>query len=457
MSNKNTADVEQQMILTGLSEQMKGDAEQLSQLSSLLFQTQSLWKVVAFDYKDLPWKQNFPALCDALWQIDDNEIEAIDACSNTLVARLLPYLIKDYKAQHNETLIPLLTLLDDDINKTVAKTSSGLCSAPQPVNPTITETEMSHFNAGIKARKWQQIRRFTQKVFVPKDNLPVLEWCAGKGYLGRWVAKSQQVPVTSLEWQKSLCEQGRIFAQKWQLPQQFICADAFAPIDLNNEQSAIKKHQHAIALHACGDLHVRLLTLASKVGTQQISISPCCYHLIEHQYYQALSTVAQDSRLQLSRHDLQLPLQQSVIANRKQNDLRKKEIAWRLGFDCLQRDINQVDRYLPIPTIKQSQLSGRFSDFCLWAAEQKNVPLTKNTLNEAQYQDYLQQGLLRQKVTQRIDLVRHLFRQPIEQWLLLDRVCFLQQHGYQVELSEFCSEDITPRNALIHAKKVDLV
>ncbi|MGP1782726.1 methyltransferase, partial [Shewanella frigidimarina] len=69
------------------------------------------------------------------------------------------------------------------------------------------------------------------------------------------------------------------------------------------------------------------------------------------------------------------------------------------------------------------------------------------------WQEYLVIGELRQRLTRRIDLVAHLFRALVEQWLLLDRVCFLEEQGYRVTLSEFCSNSITPRNALIHAFK----
>jgi cysteine sulfinate desulfinase/cysteine desulfurase-like protein len=68
---------------------------------------------------------------------------------------------------------------------------------------------------------------------------------------------------------------------------------------------------------------------------------------------------------------------------------------------------------------------------------------------------YLHRGIERQRLTKRIDLVAHLFRRALEHWLLLDRVCFLQEQGYQVTLTEFCANSVTPRNALIQAIKTN--
>jgi hypothetical protein len=103
-----------------------------------------------------------------------------------------------------------------------------------------------------------------------------------------------------------------------------------------------------------------------------------------------------------------------------------------------------------VPTIKQSQLSGSFSDFCQWAANQKKL-LLPNAINLSHY---FHLGIERQRLTKRIALVAHLFRRTIEHWLLLDRVCFLQEQGYQVALTEFCANSVTPRNALIQAIKI---
>ena len=156
------------------------------------------------------------------------------------------------------------------------------------------------------------------------------------------------------------------------------------------------------------------------------------------------------SAIKLSRHDLQLPLHQRVIASPKQQALRHQEIASRLGFDALQRQCRQIDEYLHLPSLKQSQLSGSFSHFCLWAAETKALKLTQN----CDFDAWLEVGHKRQQLTRRIDLVAHLFRAVLEQWLILDRVCFLQEQGYGVRVGEFCTNSVTPRNALILAQKM---
>ncbi|MCH1928948.1 SAM-dependent methyltransferase [Shewanella sp. A25] len=416
--------------------------EHFTKLNQLLEQSTALWQVRAFEAKALPWEGMFPSLAKAVWALDDEKLDALDAKQEDLVETLGPALSEDLAALGVNWDLSLLTQTLSDISGAVLSKTDAI------------DTEgLAHFSAHIKGRKWEQIIAFVQH--LPQHDLPVLEWCAGKGHLGRLIAKSRGVDVISLEWQEALCEEGQAFAKKWQLTQQFVCADAFAiepeghHTSLHQTANPLRTEQQAVALHACGDLHVRLLQLAAKTNTQALAISPCCYHLIQTEQYQGLSRLAKASALSLSRHDLQLPLQQSVIANPKQQLLRHREIAWRLGFDALQRECRGIDAYLPLPAIKQSQLSDSFEAFCHWAATQKSVSIG----NISDFQPWLAIGQHRQQLTRRIDLVAHLFRRVLEQWLILDRCCFLQERGYRVQLGEFCPNSVTPRNALILAFK----
>lgn len=412
-------------------------SQQFSKLNQLFEKSAALWQVRAFEVIALPWAQDFPQLAAAVWALADDELDGLDAEQSLLVKALSPALSEDLKALGQDWDLSLLT-------NSIAAADKMLVVDETQVNGLSIDDE-AHFSAHIKGRKWQQITAFVQ--YLPDFNLPVLEWCAGKGHLGRLIAKARGAEVVSLEWQAPLCEAGQAFADRWHLSQTFVCADAFT---IDADTNPFTGQQQVVALHACGDLHVRLLTLAAEAGTQALAISPCCYHLIQASHYQPLSNLAQQSSLKLSRHDLQLPLQQSVIANPKQQALRHQEIAWRLGFDALQRQCRQIDEYLSLPSLKQSQLSGNFTDFCLWAAQMKGVNLAKNRDFEA----WLEIGRQRQQLTRRIDLVAHLFRTVIEQWLILDRACFLQEQGYGVCVGEFCANSVTPRNSLILAQKM---
>jgi len=383
------------------------------EIDSLLTKTRQYWQILPFEHLDIPWV-SAPQLRNTLLSLTDDKLDELERSDKKL----------------RQFLEPLISTKLDIIDDLPLKTAP-VCNVP------------SHFKAGIKGRKWSQISSFEALLFP--NSQPILEWCAGKGHLGRLISFHCGNKITSLEWQSSLCQQGKALAEKHKVDQTFTEADAF---DIDAAKLLNESH-HAVALHACGELHSVLLKHSAQQRVSRLSIAPCCYHLIRNSHYQPLSSRAQRSAIRLSRQDLSLSMQQTVVAGAREKKHRVIEVAWRLGFDLLQREIRQKDEYLPLPSIKQSLLSGTFKDFCRWACETKSLTLDEGLL----LSDFEIKGYQRQRIVVRIEIVTHTFRQLLERWLLLDRVIFMQEQGYDVSLFNFCEKAITPRNAMIQAIK----
>ena len=125
----------------------------------------------------------------------------------------------------------------------------------------------------------------------------------GKGiFLGRVLADHSGQPVTSFEYQRTLCDVGQREADNLKLPMTFVQGDALS----SEAKSILTRNQHAVALHACGDLHVSLIEKAVAAGLPALTLSPCCYHLTQDDKYQALSSYGQSSELKLSRSELRI-------------------------------------------------------------------------------------------------------------------------------------------------------
>ena len=298
---------------------------------------------------------------------------------------------------------------------------------------------------GISGRKLAQIRYFIAQ--LPPLQGKLLEWCAGKGHLGRLlVAQSPSLSplyVTSVEWQQGLCEAGAELAKKHQLTQQFQHLDVLSTAG----QAVLAEHEHVVALHACGDLHLSLLRNTVPHGNASIYLVPCCYHLIADKQYQPLSNHARQSPLQLSRDDLKLAVQGQVTAGARVAKLRQTEVTWRLAYQVLRERYAQAEGYRPLASVPKHWFAGAFADFADWAAQQHDWLLP----TEADLSSALEEGAQRYLEVKRLDLIRHIFRRPLELWLLADRALYLQEQGYQVSLKAFCSYQVTPRNVLLQA------
>ena len=300
---------------------------------------------------------------------------------------------------------------------------------------------------GIPGRKLQQIVSMGEASLEHHHGEEWLEWCSGKGFLGRILSQQSSQKVTSFEWQQSLCESGQKIADAQHLEMTFVQGDAFS----ESADKVFNPNQHAVALHACGDLHVELVKKSVSHGLPAVTISPCCYHLIRDENYQPMSSVAKTSALTLSKSDLRIPLQETVTGGERVKRHRQLEMSYRLGFSQLLKAEMGIDEYIPVPSIKKSELAEGFESFCRWACEVKELSLGSNI----DFDSYLVQGEALFWEMEKLSLVQQVFRRPLEIWLALDRAIYLKEQGYEATIEEFCERSVTPRNLLIHGVKSD--
>ena len=275
---------------------------------------------------------------------------------------------------------------------------------------------------------------------------PVLDWCCGKGHLARTLSALSPEPVLGYEWNPDLVQDGNRLARKYGDPVTLHCQDVM------DSALELPAGNHVVALHACGDLHRQLLKKGCAAQAPRLSLSPCCYHRTNMEVFLPLSeaVAGHESALSLSRSDLRLVVRETVTAPARVRSNNALLNQWRLGFDGLQRQLRGKDEYLSLPTYPVSRMAAGFPGFCQWAAELKGVTLP----SKPDYDHWLGYGARRLHQVRRQELVRHLFRRPLELWILLDYALYLQEQGYRVQLGQFCDRSLTPRNLLIDAVRV---
>jgi len=315
-----------------------------------------------------------------------------------------------------------------------------LASAEEASDTTLPEVRATD----MPGRKRLQSGAFAAAL-APLEH-PALDWCCGKGHLSRTLAPLCPGEIQGLEWNPELVRDGNRLARQFGDRVSIECQDVMAT-DL-----VLPSRHHGVALHACGDLHRQLLKRGSEAGLRRLSISPCCYHLTDKDIYQPLSERASgyQKTLKPGRNDLRLAVQETVTAPARVREQTRLISQWRLGFDGLQRFLRGHDEYLPVPSHPARLLSEGFPAFCRWAAAKKHLELPARV----DFDHWLAFGERRLAEVRRHELVRHLFRRPLELWMVLDYALFLEEQGYQVRLGHFCDRSLTPRNLLIDAVRV---
>ena len=414
-------------------------AARFAELNAWLIEHQALWRAKPFTSPQLAWEADWPEL--AAW-LRGRTLEQAEAAHNQpqLLAAPEPFATLAYRASEL-TQLPEWHKADPHCAPARVLGLSSLCST----TATTHTTEL--LSRHIRGRKWQQITRFASCVRQgwQQPTIHWLDWCAGKAHLGRLLAWQGGQPVLCLERDAVLNQQGAELGRQLGITSQHLDADVLQPASWQHLQP-----QHSVvALHACGQLHMTLLQQAAAQGCKQLALSPCCYNRIDSDAYQPLSETARASRLALSRDDLGLPMQESITAGQRVRRLRDQSMAWRLAFDIWQRQARGVDSYLPTPPRPESALNLGIAAFCRDLAAHHQLKLPE----PASWAELEQQGWQRLAQVRNLELLRGLFRRPLEVWLLLDRALFLQEQGYQVQLGQFCEPGLTPRNLLLLAEK----
>ena len=194
---------------------------------------------------------------------------------------------------------------------------------------------------------------------------------------------------------------------------------------------------------------MRLIQLASATGCKQLAIAPCCYNRISLTEYSPISSAAKGSGLQLSLDDLALPMSETVTAGARVRRQRDTSMARRLGFDLLQRQLRGIDEYLPTPSLPSAWLDKPFADYSYHLAALKEL----STIGPQDWPALEAAGWQRLAEVRNLELLRGLFRRPLELWLVLDRALFLAEQGYSVRVGIFCETPLTPRNFLLLAER----
>ncbi len=271
-----------------------------------------------------------------------------------------------------------------------------------------------------------------------------LDWCAGKGHLGRRLQQLGQ-QLTCLEYDPALVAAGKTLSDHHRLPALHREQDVMAE---DAVQHLTREHT-PVALHACGDLHVRLLQLASAAGCQHLAVAPCCYN--PHRQRAVPGAVGPGPRFGTA-----------FITGRSWPATERNRHRWRAGAPATRHlhgpapglrptaaaTARARDEYLPTPSLPSEWLTRPFADYCRHLAALKGL-----STGEQDWPTLEQHGWQRLAQVRNLELVRGLFRRPLEVWLVLDRALFLQENGYKAQVGHFCETSPTPRNLMVLAER----
>ena len=412
-------------------------AERRSALEQLLLDHAPLWRASTFREARPDWCADHPALSAALLALDQTTLDALTGDAAQALAWLSP-MLPALKPLAELTELPAVTT---DRSAPIRASDSMAVLTDPAADGGATDGRFNdagaRANRDIPGRKVGQIDAFVAAVGRPKA--PLVEWCAGKGHLSRRFLTCWGGEALAVERNAVLCAEGETLARRVRDPQRFLVADVMLAANAETLRGG-----HAVALHACGDLHRRMVEAAAAVAAPAIDIAPCCYQLTARETYQPLFA---PSALRLDRNALKLAVTETVTATPRDAMISAQGSAWKLAFVAL-REAIQGPGYHPFRPVPASWQGGGFAAYLEALAAREALPLPVG-LDLAACEAA---GWQRHRESRRLQLVRLAFRRAIEVWLLCDLGAWLEKQGYAVELREFCARSLTPRNLLLSAR-----
>lgn len=394
-------------------------------LSTALAEGEWLWRPRPFATSSPPWAERAPDLAVFCEGLEDAQLYALE--EGAPLPASAPPLLHGWVARLND----LTTIFPPPAR------SHDTCDDPWM----------------IPSRKFAQVTRFGEAL---TDTTPtvthVLDWCGGKGHLGRLLGKRLGVEVTVLEREATYESEARTLAARAGVGLRFAACDAMSD-EARALSKALPATTLAVGLHACGVLGERLLTLAKDHTFGQVAHSPCCLHKVpglKDGAWSPMATVTRSalatSGLRLDHSALRLATSDEVVARPALRAQRTRENAYRLALDLLLQEQSGKPGYTPLGTLPAHLVRADFATFAQGASEMLGLTLPPFDAEAA-----LTAGFARARSARRYGLVRSLFRRAIELVVVFDRAAYLEEHGYEVEVFEFAPREVTPRNLLIRA------
>lgn len=387
---------------------------QLHSLACWLDVHRALWQPRAFAEQPLPWEADLPEVSRWLRALDDDRIDALEPAT------------KGFSEA-------------PDALRVLAEKAGELARLPR-LEPPPLPTPPARLRAHIPLRKWQQIVAFAPLLQHPKGSAGIIEWCGGKGHLGRLLAWANNCPVIHLERQRGLATRAAELDRAAAIQGSALVCDVLDP----SVQELLGPGIGAVGLHACGVLNDALLEGGARQGAECVVAATCCYQVLPQgqNHYRPRSAAGRDRDLHLDRHQLKLAIYDEVVAPARIRRARRREMAYRAAFDLLHRESTGVQTYTPLGNLPPGIFRAGFRAFCEEVVERRGLALPARFAAE----QALAAGSDWARRARALGLVRALFRRPLETWLFLDRVCRQHELGRRVDYGTFCDRRTTPRN-----------
>lgn len=337
-------------------------------------------------------------------------------------------------------------LIEDPSLIAFYKRIEELATLPKiPTLPAFPETKSSFLH--IIPKKQHEIRRlapFVNNFYQTHAIKTVLDIGGGIGNLAQSLAKHYDLNTLSLDMDPVMQKTG--IERNEQNKVKYI----HAKVGEEDETfiGLLDPTSLTLGLHTCGSLANHQIKTSADQKVKGIINFGCCYEKLQKTpWAQNMSQASKHLKAPITFSYFALTL--ATRAHRKMHEkdyqLKLKVKFFRYAIHILLHDEYDQKELISLGNSNYKLYDETFADYVLEQFGRiKITPKhTRDELNDY-FEDLQRQELIWKMIT--AGLIRNAFGRLMELYILLDRVLYLQENSYQVELLEFFDEPLSPRN-----------
>ncbi len=332
------------------------------------------------------------------------------------------------------------------------QTIEDLSKIPKaPEHPAMPED--AHTFLYMIPKKQHEIKKLAPMVnaFMKDHHIDtVIDIGGGVGLLAQALNNQYGLKVTSLDldpvMQKSGSERQLKFAKNKENLIEFI------NVRVDHQDMRFKRLLKndclTLGLHTCGQLANDQIKSSALHKIPGLINFGCCYHKLEdHEHSENISELASSlsNKIEMGHFALTLSARAHRKMDDKDHDLKLKVKLYRYAIHFLLHDEYQLKKLVTLGNSNPKLYNESFGVYVLEQFRRINI-VSKHTMKELNeyFADHERQEIIWKMLA--AGFIRNAFGRLLELYILLDRVIYLEEQGYDSKLFEFFDEELSPRN-----------
>jgi hypothetical protein len=314
---------------------------------------------------------------------------------------------------------------------------------------------------GVKKKKRHEIQKIVPRIKEVKDEITfeyVVDIGGGVGHLSRVLSHYHAIPSISLDRDTYFQKIGRERLTKYRKINgardvQFINLTFGENGQEEILKEVFKPTSFSLGLHTCGPLANTLIQNSIHFQTLGLLSFGCCYYRLNPETDFPLSVFYKNHSFQkLNLFSLTLATRSHAPMSREDYNTKERVKYFRYALHLFLLKHFNNKNFIDVGECPIRVYWGPFANYMREKLEHLKIQHTfsENDFNEF-YADQKIQAVLKKMFL--ANIIRWQLGRVLEVYLLLDRVCFLEEQSYQVKIEQYFSEEVSPRNIGILALK----